>query len=89
MPTVAESGLPGYEVTIWYAVFVPAGTPRAVISRLNTDTVNALNSPDLKDRLTLQGLDVAGSTPAELDAIVKAETLKWAKVVKESGAQLE
>ena len=89
VPTVAESGLPGYEVTIWYAVFVPAGTPRAVISRLNTGTVNALNSPDLKDRLTLQGLDVAGSTPAELDAFVKAETVKWAKVVKESGAQLE
>lgn len=89
VPTVAESGLPGYEVTIWYATFLPAGAPREVLTRLGTDTVKALNAPDLKGRLTLQGLDVASSTSQELDAVVRTETVKWAKVVKESGAQLE
>jgi len=89
VPTIAESGIPGYEVTIWYAFYVPAGTPKPVIARLNAETVKALNSADLKERLTLQGLDVGSSTVAELDAFTKAETVKWAKVVKESGAQIE
>jgi tripartite-type tricarboxylate transporter receptor subunit TctC len=89
VPTIAESGIPGYEVVIWYALFVPAGTPKPVIARLNTETVKALNSADLKERLTLQGLDVASSTPDQLMAFVKSETVKWAKVAKDSGAQLE
>jgi tripartite-type tricarboxylate transporter receptor subunit TctC len=89
VPTLDESGLNGYEVTIWYALFVPAGTPRAVIARLNAETVKALNAADLRERLTLQGLDVSSSTPDALDAYARAETAKWAKVVRESGAQLE
>ena len=89
VPTLAESGMAGYEVTIWYGWFAPAKTPVAIVARLNTETVKALNSNDLKDRLTLQGLDVGSSTADELTAFVKAETVKWAKVVKESGAQLE
>lgn len=89
VPTVAEAGIPGYEVTIWYALFVPAGTPRPVIARLNSETVNTLNSADTKNRLTLQGLDVASSTPDALMTFVKAETVKWGKVAKASGAQLE
>jgi tripartite-type tricarboxylate transporter receptor subunit TctC len=89
VPTLAESGMAGYEVTIWYGWFAPAKTPVAIVARLNTETVKALNSNDLKDRLTLQGLDVGPSTADELTAFVKAETVKWAKVVKESGAQLE
>ena len=89
VPTIAESALPGYEVLIWYALFAPARTPSAVIARLNAETVKALNSADLKDRLTQQGLDVASSTPEALAAYVKSETAKWAKVAKDSGAQLE
>lgn len=89
VPTLAESGVPGYEVTVWYGWFAPVKTPAAIIARLNAETVKALNNAELKDRLTLQGLDVGSSTPDELTAFVKAETVKWAKVVKESGAQLE
>ena len=89
VPTIAESALPGYEVVIWYALFAPARTPSAVIARLNAETVKALNAADLKDRLTQQGLDVASSTPDALMAFVKSETAKWAKVAKDSGAQLE
>jgi len=89
VPTIAESALPGYEVLIWYALFAPARTPSAVIARLNAETVKALNAADLKDRLTQQGLDVASSTPDALMAFVKSETAKWAKVAKDSGAQLE
>ena len=89
VPTIAESGIPGYEVTIWYGLYVPAATPKAVIARLNAETVKALASADLRERLTLQGLDVGSSTAEELNAFTKAETVKWAKVVKDSGAQLE
>jgi tripartite-type tricarboxylate transporter receptor subunit TctC len=89
VPTIAESGIPGYEVTIWYALFAPAKTPAAILARLNTETVKALNSAELKDRLTLQGLDVASSTPDELTALVKNETAKWAKVATAAGIQLE
>jgi len=88
VPTIAESGIPGYEVTIWYGLYVPAGTPKPVLARLNAETVKALNSADLKERLTLQGLDVASSTPEELAAFTQAETVKWAKVIKDSGIQL-
>jgi tripartite-type tricarboxylate transporter receptor subunit TctC len=89
IPTVAESGIPGYEVTIWYALYVPAATPKPVIARLNDATVKALNSTDLKERRTLQGLEVAASTVEEVAAFTRAETVKWAKVVKDSGAQAE
>ena len=89
VPTIAESGIPGYEVTIWYALYVPAGTPKAIIARLNAETVKALGSADLKERLTLQGLDVGSSTADELTAFTKAETVKWAKVVKDAGVQPE
>jgi len=89
VPTIAEAGIPGYEVLIWYALFAPAQTPKPILDRLNAETVKALNSPDLKERLTLQGLDAGSSTRDELTAFVKAETAKWAKVVKDSGAQLE
>ena len=89
VPTIAESGIPGYEVTIWYALFAPAKTPAPILARLNAETVKALNSAELKERLTLQGLDVASSTPDELSALVKNETTKWAGVAKAAGIQLE
>jgi tripartite-type tricarboxylate transporter receptor subunit TctC len=89
VPTIAESGISGYEVTVWYGLFAPAKTPVAILARLNAETVKALYTAELKDRLTLQGLDVGSSTADELTAFVKAETVKWAKVVKDSGAQPE
>ena len=89
VPTISEAGIPGYEVVIWYALFAPAKTPTPILARLNAETVKALNTAELKERLTLQGLDVTPSTPDELMTFVKAETVKWAKVAKDSGAQLE
>ena len=89
VPTIVESGIPGYEVTIWYAVFAPVATPKAIVQKLNTEMVKALNSQEMKERMALQGMDPAPSTPAELTAFVKIETAKWAKAAKDSGATAE
>ena len=89
VPTMIEAGLPGYEVTIWYAVFTPAGVPKAVITRLNSELVKLLNAPDMKERMAQIGVDPAPSTPQELAAFVKSETAKWTKTVQEAGVKLE
>jgi tripartite-type tricarboxylate transporter receptor subunit TctC len=89
VPTIVESGVPGYEVTIWYAVFAPVATPKAIVDKLNAEMVKALNSSEMKERMALQGMDPAPSTPAELTAFVKVETAKWAKAAKDSGATAE
>ncbi len=89
VPTMIESGVPGYEVTIWYAVFVPVATPKAVVERLNAEMVKILNAAEMKERMAQQGMDPSPSTPAELAAFVKAETVKWTKAVKDSGATAE
>ncbi len=85
VPTVIESGVPGYEVTIWYGLFVPAGVPRPIIGRLHAELVKALATPILKQRMANAGIDAVSSTPAELDAFVKAEIAKWTKVVRIAG----
>ena len=89
VPTIVESGVPGYEVTIWYAVFAPVATPKAIVDKLNAEMVKALNSSEMKERMALQGMDPAPSTPAELTAFVKVETAKWSKAAKDSGATAE
>jgi tripartite-type tricarboxylate transporter receptor subunit TctC len=89
LPTVAEAGLPGFEANNWYGVVVPAKTPRPVIDRLNREFTAVLNMPDIKEVLFKQGLDAAPSTPAAFGAYIKSETVKWAKVIKASGAKAE
>ena len=89
VPTMIEAGVPGYEVTIWYAVFFPAGAPKAIVTRLNSELVKILSSPDMKDRLAQIGVDPAPSTPEELAAFVKAETVKYTKVAQDAGIKLE
>ena len=81
-PTVAEAGVPDYEVVQWQAIVAPKGTPKDVISRLNKDIVTVLNKPDVKARLATQGLDVATSTPGELGTMMQSEAKKWENVVK-------
>ena len=85
LPTIAESGLPGYEANNWNGFFVPAKTPRPIVNRLNKEITAALNAPDIKDFLFKQGLDAAPSTPEEFTAYMKSEMAKWAKVIKAAG----
>jgi tripartite-type tricarboxylate transporter receptor subunit TctC len=89
MPTVAEAGLPGYEVQNWYAIVAPKGTPRPVIDRLNASLVKVLALPEVQTRMRELGVDPFSSTPGELAAYQKTELSKWAKVVKQAGIQPE
>jgi tripartite-type tricarboxylate transporter receptor subunit TctC len=87
IPTIAESGVPGYSVTGWYGFVVPARTPKAVVARLNRAVNDAL--PGLRERYASLGADVSGGTPAEFGAFLKEEHEKWGRVVKLSGARVE
>jgi tripartite-type tricarboxylate transporter receptor subunit TctC len=89
LPTVAESGVPGYEVTAWYGVSAPAKTPRAIVDRLHAEIVRAVNSPDLRERLTTQGADPIHLTPEQYTVFIQNEIAKWAKVIKAAGIKAE
>jgi tripartite-type tricarboxylate transporter receptor subunit TctC len=89
MPTIAESGVPGFDATGWNGLLVPAGTPAPIIVKLHDIFVAALNTPSVRERLTEQAYDPVGSTPAEFGAFIAAETEKWGKVIKASGARLD
>jgi tripartite-type tricarboxylate transporter receptor subunit TctC len=90
LPTFAEAGLRGYEVTGWYGVMAPAGTPREIINRLHADITKALAQPDMMQTLTTFGLEpAAANSPEEFSAFLQAEISKWAKVVKASGAKAD
>jgi tripartite-type tricarboxylate transporter receptor subunit TctC len=81
-PTVAESGVPGYELTNWFGLVVPSATPRELVTRLYSDVAKVLAQPDVRDKLQAMGADVIGSTPDQFTAFMRGETLKWAKVIK-------
>lgn len=89
IPTVAESGLPGFEVRSWHGVFVPAGTPRDIVNRLSNEIVRAVRAADVKSRLNAQGVELVGSSPEAFAEFVKKELAKWAKVVSQSGARAD
>jgi tripartite-type tricarboxylate transporter receptor subunit TctC len=89
VPTVAEAGVPGYEVSTFYGVSAPAKTPRPIIDRLHAEIVKALNSPDLKQRLQDLGADPVGNTPEQYTAFMQNEIAKWAKVIKAAGIKGE
>lgn len=89
IPTIAESGLPGYAVTAWYGVSAPAKTPRPVVDRLNSEIVRALNSPDVRERLSSQGADPVGSSPDQYTSFMQQEIAKWAKVIAAAGIKGE
>jgi tripartite-type tricarboxylate transporter receptor subunit TctC len=85
LPPIAEAGVPGFDVSSWYALFAPARTPPEIIGKMHADTVAALTNPATKERLEQLGVVVVGSSPAELAAFLKAEMDKWAPVIKEAG----
>jgi tripartite-type tricarboxylate transporter receptor subunit TctC len=89
LPTVSESGVPGYEVNSWYGVFAPAGTPATIIARLNKEIVAGLKTPEVSKRLVDLGAEVAVTSPEQFQRLVRDEIQKWAKVVKASGARAE
>jgi tripartite-type tricarboxylate transporter receptor subunit TctC len=89
LPTIAESGVPGYDSVAWFGVLAPAGTPPAIVNKLNAEIIKVLKSPDVAKRLSSQGAEPAYNTPDEFSAYIKTEMVKWAQVVKASGAQVD
>jgi tripartite-type tricarboxylate transporter receptor subunit TctC len=89
VPTLAESGLVGFEVGSWQGVFAPAGTPSDIVKRLNAEIVKIINMPDVKEKLIALGAEPVGDTPEQFGAYVKTEVAKWSDVVKKSGAKVD
>jgi len=89
VPTMAEAGVAGFQASSWFAIFATGGTPAPVIDRLNGAFVKALQTPEIRDRLAGMGFTLSGGTPAELAAFMRTETVKWTRVVKESGARID
>jgi tripartite-type tricarboxylate transporter receptor subunit TctC len=89
VPTVAEAGWPGYEVINWHGLAGPKGTPREAVARINREANEALKSADVEKILAADGLTAAGGSPERFDAIIRSETVRWAKVVKQAGVKVE
>jgi len=89
LPTVAESGLRGYESSQWYGILAPAGTPEDILSALNAQVVQVVHAPDMQQRLTEDGLVAIGNSRQQFTAHIKTELAKWAKVIKQSGARID
>jgi tripartite-type tricarboxylate transporter receptor subunit TctC len=89
VPTIAEAGVPGYDVTAWQALFVPARTPPEIIRKISADTNAALADPAIKDKLAAQGYLAEGSSPEELAKLLRAEIAKWSAVIKSVGIKID
>jgi tripartite-type tricarboxylate transporter receptor subunit TctC len=89
VPTVAESGLPEFEMRIWFALFAPAGTPDALLKKLNSDFAAALQAKELRDALIARGYDPQSSTPEELRALVQDDQDRWAALVRKAGIKAQ
>jgi tripartite-type tricarboxylate transporter receptor subunit TctC len=89
VPTIAESGVPGYDASQWYGILAPAGTPEAVVARLNAECLRIVRGPDLNARLAKDASVPLGSTPAEFGVFLKSEIDKWTRVIKASGARID
>jgi tripartite-type tricarboxylate transporter receptor subunit TctC len=87
IPTIAESGFPGYEVLGWYGLLAPVGTPRQVIIKLYEAVKQALNNPEVKEKMSADGADPVGSTPEQFEEFLSKERIRWAKIIKASGIE--
>ncbi len=89
VPAIAESGLPDYEASVWYAILAPARTPASALTRLHSEFVKALLQPKVQERLASDGASVVGSTPDVLARTIEADTARWGKVIRQNGLSLE
>jgi tripartite-type tricarboxylate transporter receptor subunit TctC len=89
LPTVAESGVPGYDVTSWNGMLIPAGTPAEIIKRLNAEFNKAISAPDMRSRMIANGYEPVGGEPERFSELIRTETAKWAKVVKAAGMKVD
>jgi tripartite-type tricarboxylate transporter receptor subunit TctC len=89
LPTVAESGVPGYDATSWYGILGPAGLPRDIVSRLGSEIAKIVHSAEIKQRFNGMGVEPVTSTPEEFSRYIREQVTKWSGVIKSSGAQLE
>ena len=88
MPTIDEAGVPGYDATLWLALLAPPGTPNEIVQKLYAETAKVLRDPEVQKAISPTGVDVSVLGPQELRAFLRAETDKWGKVVRESGATI-
>ena len=89
VPTIAESGVPGYEFISWNGIHAPAATSKAVTGKLNAELLKVIAAPDVKERMSGLGMEVAGGTPEEFGALVKSDIAKWAKVIRDAGIKMQ
>ena len=89
LPTIAESGLPGFESSVWFGLFAPAGTPAAIIDKLNTETNRALKDKDAQDVLQAAGMSVIGGSVEQMRSVLQQDTTRWAAVIKAAGARID
>ena len=89
VPTVSESGLPGFEFNSWFTIMAPAGTPKDIVARLNAEIVKALADPEVRDKLIAQGLTVRGTSAQELGVATREQLAKYARLIKQSNITLE
>ena len=89
VPTIAESGYPGFEVTLWQGFLAPARTPPTIVGKLHLETVKALALPELRAKFTDLGMEGIGNSPEEFATVIKSEIPRWAKVIKEAGIKLD
>ena len=89
VPTIAESGVPGYEAVNWYGVFVPAGTPKEIVAKLHDDIVRVLRQPDVKERFAGEGGDIIADTPEQFGVFIRKEIPKWTKVIKDAAVKVD
>ncbi len=89
LPTMTEAGLPGFDISTWFGLMAPAGTPKDIVARWNADLVKILNTPDMKQKLALQGAEAAPMSPAAFAAFIEAEVPKYARIIKASGAKVD
>ncbi|MFL5068144.1 MAG: tripartite tricarboxylate transporter substrate binding protein [Xanthobacteraceae bacterium] len=89
VPTIAELGFPGYEISSWQGMFAPAGTPKDVVAKISAEAVAMINTPEVRQRMAHEGADPVGSTPEQFTARVNAEIAKWGKVIREAGIGMQ